>query len=208
MTEKESLKISLSILQIDALKEVGSIGTAHAATALSDLTGTKVNIKVPHVELCRITQIPELSDFHGKEITGIRTLLKGGMNGEISMIMESTKALNLAALLLKKEPGTIKMLGTMEISALKEAVNIMIGSYLMAVTRLSGILSMPSVPELFQEDFDSHINALIEKNNTHNRYAIIIHTIVILHKTNIDGNLILIPEAESLERILDSIGVK
>lgn len=208
MTEQGSLKINLSPLQIDALKEVGSIGTAHAATALSDLTGTKVSIKVPHVELCRISQIPELSDFKGKEITGVRASLKEDIKGEITMIMESWKALNLAALLLKKESNSIKTLGPMETSALKEAVNIMIGSYLMAVTRLSGILSMPSVPELFQENFDRHINALIEKDNTHNRYAIIIHTIIILYKTNIDGNLILIPEAESLNRILDSIGVK
>ncbi len=39
----------LSYLQLDALREIGTIGAGHAATALSQLLHTRVNMLVPRV---------------------------------------------------------------------------------------------------------------------------------------------------------------
>ena len=45
----------LSTLELDALKEVGSIGTGNAATSLSELIGRKVRIKTPEVRIMGYT---------------------------------------------------------------------------------------------------------------------------------------------------------
>ena len=41
----------LSGLEIDTLKEIGSIGTGNAATALSQLIGKEVRITLPEVRI-------------------------------------------------------------------------------------------------------------------------------------------------------------
>ena len=41
----------LSSMELDTLKEIGSIGTGNAATSLSTLIGTPVRIKQPEVRI-------------------------------------------------------------------------------------------------------------------------------------------------------------
>ena len=41
----------LNSLELDTLKEIGSIGTGNAATALSSLIGQQVRIEMPEVPL-------------------------------------------------------------------------------------------------------------------------------------------------------------
>ena len=41
----------LDNIQLDALKEVSNIGSGHAATALSELTGQKVTINIPVISI-------------------------------------------------------------------------------------------------------------------------------------------------------------
>ena len=45
---------SFSTLQLDAIKEVGNIGTGNAATALSGLLNRKIQMTVPKTELVSI----------------------------------------------------------------------------------------------------------------------------------------------------------
>ena len=46
----------LNSLELDTLKEIGSIGTGNAATALSSLIGQQVRIEMPEVRIMGITK--------------------------------------------------------------------------------------------------------------------------------------------------------
>ena len=61
MSEQETTDImaSFSSLQLDAIKEVGNIGTGNAATALSGLLSTRINMTVPKTELVSIYELGE-----------------------------------------------------------------------------------------------------------------------------------------------------
>ncbi len=50
----------LSKIQLDALKEVGNIGAAHAATALSQIINKTVMISVSRIDIIPITQISQV----------------------------------------------------------------------------------------------------------------------------------------------------
>ena len=52
----------LNSLELDTLREVGSIGTGNAATALSALIGEEVRIELPEV---RIMEYNEASEWIG-----------------------------------------------------------------------------------------------------------------------------------------------
>nr|MDQ3388854.1 chemotaxis protein CheC [Gemmatimonadota bacterium] len=46
--------------QLDALREVANIGAGHAATALSQLTRSRIMIQVPKLEVTRLEDVPQL----------------------------------------------------------------------------------------------------------------------------------------------------
>ena len=50
---------ALSELQRDALREVANIGAAHAATALSLMTGTKIMISVPTITVAPLAELAQ-----------------------------------------------------------------------------------------------------------------------------------------------------
>ena len=50
---------SFNYLQLDAIREVGNIGTGNAATALSKLLGRMIDMDVPKAELVSIYELAE-----------------------------------------------------------------------------------------------------------------------------------------------------
>ena len=87
----------LSTLELDTLKEIGSIGTGNAATALSQLIGQQVRIRMPEV---RIMGYNEAIEWIGgpEEITA-GVLVK--MGGQINGIMLSVQQLEFVNLVLE-----------------------------------------------------------------------------------------------------------
>lgn len=46
----------LNVLELDTIREIGSIGTGNAATALSSMLGCEVRIDVPEVRIMATTR--------------------------------------------------------------------------------------------------------------------------------------------------------
>ena len=129
----------LTALELDTLKEVGSIGTGNAATALSELIGREVRIQSPEV---RIMGYNEAIEWIGgpEEITaGVLVRLGGQMNG----VMLSVQKLDFVNLVLesmmgKKVPDYFGLY-EMESSALIEVGNIMISTFINALSGLADV---------------------------------------------------------------------
>src|SRR3989338_6002761 len=84
----------LSLTQLDALKEAGTIGAGRAATALADLISKKVQITVPQVNLIPIENISTLLTARDRtffvidmEITGYISALADMTN--LNMLISS-----------------------------------------------------------------------------------------------------------------------
>ena len=93
----------LSSLELDTLKEIGSIGTGNSATALSQLIGQTVRIQQPEV---RIMGYNEAIEWIGgpEEITaGVLVKLGGQING----IMLSVQQLDFVNLVLENMLGRL-----------------------------------------------------------------------------------------------------
>ena len=136
----------LSSLELDTLREVGSIGTGNAATALSSLIGEAVRIQMPEV---RIMGYNEAIEWIGgpEEITaGVLV----GMGGHINGIMLSVQQLDFVNLVLGNMMGRsvndYAELGEIERSALVEVGNIMISTFISALSGLAGIEITLTVP--------------------------------------------------------------
>ena len=136
----------LSSLELDTLKEIGSIGTGNAATSLSALIGKTVRIQMPEV---RIMGYNEAIEWIGgpEEITA-GVLVK--MGGQIHGIMLSCQQLDFVNLVLESVLGAgisdYAQLADLENSCLIEVGNIMISTFINALSGLAGLDVTLTVP--------------------------------------------------------------
>ena len=129
----------LTSMELDTLREIGSMGTGNAATALSQMLGREVRITLPEV---RIMGYNEAIEWIGgpEEITA-GVLVK--MGGQINGIMLSVQQIDFVNLVLESMlKETIKdysELAELENSALVEVGNIMISTFINALSGLAGV---------------------------------------------------------------------
>src|ERR1043166_5887393 len=119
--------LSLKALQLDALREVANIGAGHAATALSQLVGSKIMISVPTVNVARLEDVPPQVAPPDEPVAAVLLHMLGDLTGRALLVFPRRTAIRLAELLLRRssggDTGRIE-LSEMEQSALKEAGNI------------------------------------------------------------------------------------
>lgn len=136
----------LDTLELDILREIGSIGTGNAATALSQLLNQEIRITLPEVRIMGYNEAIEWIGGAEAITAGVLVQLGGELNG----IMLSVQQLDFVNLILQSILGSsIKdymQLGELEISGLIEVGNIMISSFIGALSSLAGINIRPSVP--------------------------------------------------------------
>ncbi|MDP4176929.1 MAG: flagellar motor switch phosphatase FliY [Bacillota bacterium] len=115
-----------SDLEKDLLGEIGNISMGSASTALSTILGQQVNITTPVVS---VTTLKELKD--GFEVPNIALEVKytSGIMGENLLVIKIPDAAIIANLMMGGDGHVEKAeLSEIEISAVSEAMNQMIGS--------------------------------------------------------------------------------
>ncbi|WP_300414375.1 chemotaxis protein CheC [uncultured Oscillibacter sp.] len=197
----------LSSLELDTLKEIGSIGTGNAATSLSALIGKPVRIQQPEV---RIMEYNEAIEWIG----GPEPITAGvlvGMSGQLSGIMLSVQQLDFVNLVLEsmmeKTIEDYMELGEMEHSALTEVGNIMISTFINALSGLAGLDIELTVPA-FTVDMQGAIMAVpMAEYGGQSNYIMTIGGNFICNGKEIPCRLLLSPDIRSLNFLLRKLGV-
>lgn len=196
--------VKLNEKQLDALKEIGTIGSGHAALALSQLIEKRVNIAVVKVEV-----VP--SDEFNRIVGGPDTLgaviylqMLGDLQGGILLFFKRTDALRLIDLLLRNKSKTV-MLSEMGMSALKEAGNILTGSYLSAMSQMVAFKMALAVPKLAFDLIGCVIEGVFEEIMKIEKKSLSLVTEFIESTNQIKGYFVFLPRKESMEKILKNL---
>lgn len=197
----------LSTLELDTLREIGSIGTGNAATALSELIGREVRIQEPEV---RIMGYNEAIEWIGgpEEITaGVLVRLSKQING----IMLSVQKLDFVNLVLESMMGkTVDDyvgLHEMECSALIEVGNIMISTFINALTGLSDIQVDLTVPAFTVDMQGAIMTVPMAAYGGQSNYIMTIGGKFICNGVEVPCRLLMSPDLRSLEFLLRKLGV-
>ena len=197
----------LSSLELDTLKEIGSIGTGNAATSLSSLIGMPVRIQQPEV---RIMEYNEAIEWIG----GPEPITAGvlvGMSGQISGIMLSVQQIDFVNLVLESMMGkTIQdytELGEMERSALTEVGNIMISTFINALSGLADLEIDLTVPAFTVDMQGAIITVPMAEYGGQSNYIMTIGGNFICNGKEIPCRLLLSPDIRSLNFLLRKLGV-
>ena len=197
----------LNSLEIDTLREIGSIGTGNAATALSGMLGCPVRITLPEV---RIMGYNEAIDWIGgpEPVTaGVLVHISNQMNG----IMLSVQQLDFVNMVLDSMLGThiedYSQLDEMGRSALIEIGNIMISTFINALSSLANISVDLTVPA-FALDMQGAILAVpMAEYGGASDYIMTIGGNLSCEGREMPCRLLLSPDIRSLNFLLRKLGV-
>lgn len=137
----------LNEVQLDTLKEISNIGMGHAATALSQMIGQRITLRVPRVSVTEIKEVPDRLGGAEALMVGITLQILGDARGSIMLLFPQESAHRLLCSLLNREERGLVM-NELTVSALKEVGNILASAYLSAIGNLLHKTLIPSVPML------------------------------------------------------------
>jgi chemotaxis protein CheC len=197
----------LNQIHFDILKEIGNIGAGHAATALSQLLSEKIEMTVPNVSILPFGDVSEIFGSAEDEAVAIYMRVFGDSPGKIVFLFSVPEAKTLVDMIARRPIGTTEEFQDYEQSGLKEIGNIMTGAYLHALTRLTGLQQISSVPFFCYDMVGAIINTALIDLGMIGDYALLIETQFSLTNRQINGHFFLIPDPGSLEIILGALGV-
>lgn len=200
---------NMQSVQFDVLREIGNIGAGNATTALSKLLDTRIDMRVPKVNLAGFSEITGIIGDEEQVMVGILLSLEGDVNGMMMFLLDTKSAGKLVKSILKKENEPDKDIydfDELELSALNEIGNIITGAYLSALSDLTKLTIVSSVPSL-QVDMAGAILSIpaIEFSKIGDK-VLLIET-QFDEESNINGYFLLVPELESYDVILSSLGL-
>ncbi len=204
---------SFNSLQLDAIKEVGNIGTGNAATALSKLLSCMINMDVPKVELVSIYELAEHYGDPNQEVAAVFVRSLGGFGCSLIFVQKEEDSQLMVDLLLKQQFGEYlpdDLPQEMRDSALTEVGNIILSSFLNAINLLIGTQHQISVPGVAHDMLSSILDVVASIFGQMGEMALMINTQLRVEGAglaSISGNIILIPDPDALELLLRKLKV-
>ncbi|MCR5210518.1 MAG: chemotaxis protein CheC [Lachnospiraceae bacterium] len=196
----------LSSQYFDVLKEIGNIGAGNATTALSTMLGGKVDMKVPKVRLMEFKDVGTTMGGEEQIVAGIYLVVNGDINGSIMFVQRKESAKAMIGKLMGMPSEDPENFSEMELSALKEIGNIITGAYLNSLATLTNLTIYPSIPDVCIDMAGAILSVPAIEFGAVADKLLLIET-DFTDDEDMSGYFILVPDAESYEKILHALGV-
>lgn len=197
----------LSLIQVDALKEISNIGAGNAATSLSMLLNRRIDLMVPQAKIAPFSEIVEFVGGADKEVAGGYLRVEKDLPMGILFLLPKDKVFYFMDLLFGRSAGSTTDWNEMLESAFKEIVNILSGSYLNALGTFSNYKFLPSVPAMAVDMAGAILGEVLQQIGEVSDYALVLENIFLEKEKQIKGHFFLLPEPNTLELLLQSLGV-
>jgi len=198
--------MEITQFQLDALREIGNIGSGHAATALSTLLQRRIEMSVPKVWAIPFEQIAGIIGQLDTPQVTIYVKVEGEAPGKAVFFFPVESAQIVVQALFGSNETMDLYSDEMAQSALKEVGNILVSSFLMALTQFSGIPLQPSVPALAVDMIGASLDAIFLEDGMLDDTVLFIDT-QLTGIPKIEGQFIFLPDQGSMERLLGAMGI-
>lgn len=190
--------------QTDALGEFINIAFSRTASSLSEITGHRVLLDVPEVEIYPIDEVgANLTRFLPGEVASIRQPFDGSITGDAFLILNYEGAVRLTDLLT--DANTSKsQLDESSREVLTEVGNILLNACLGMFGNVLQVRVNFSVPELHLESLNDLIET-VRKQREGISFAIIVYTSFRIRESSVTGYLVIVLSVVSLNRLIEEI---
>jgi chemotaxis protein CheC len=168
-THTQTDQVDLSILL-----ELGSIGAGHAATSLSQVLQQQVTIDIPKIHTIPPHLLPQHYQRHETPTMAVYMQLANN-ECDILLAFDLEEAKKIAAM-MTMTPSIEELDPAMEESAIQELANILIGSFLTAISDFTSVQLIPTTPQRTVDTFDAIIDNFVVKQSLISDEALIFDT--------------------------------
>lgn len=191
----------LTTNQCDALRELGNIGAAHAATTLSQMLSTDIQMNVPEISM---VDIAEIHRYIGDDVAALVIFqIQGELShgGYLLLHVPLSSSIRLTNTMLGMDDFSREMT-EMDRSALLEIGNIMVSAFLDATAGLLNIVMLPSPPALAIDMPHAALETIIAGQELEMNEIVLFRTELASDQHKIHANLLLLPNPPMLQDIL------
>lgn len=199
---------TLKQVQVDLLKEVGTIGAGHAASGISALLGRRIDIKTPHVRAVSISEVADCLGGADQIVCGIHLSVIDQLKGSALMILPKNLSSSLIELLTGKKPVNHHEFSDYEVSALNEFGNIAIGAYLSALSELTGFTLLCSIPSVATDMLGALLDEVLIETSQTSDIVVLIDSAFLINEKKYEGYFLLIFEPDSLDKLFEKFKIK
>ena len=196
--------MDLSALQQDAMIELINIGFGRAGAALSKLTGHRVQLEVPEIQMCPIDEMADrLRLLLDNEVATVHQIFSGPVDGDALLVLDRNSAAILKELLTSEPPLPLEIDRSAR-EVLTEIGNILLNACLGTFGNLLKVQVSFSVPHLSLRALESIVGS-IAVNRQGLRYALIVHSSFKLRHSSLTGYLVVVLGVASIERLIRAL---
>ena len=195
-------------LEIDILKEIGSIGGGNAATALSSMLRAKVNMSLPGVEILGFNEALDHLGDPEELVAAIFVEMSGELSGIMLFVLTKEFSDEILFRMLGKADSDFLALDEIDSSVLIEIGNIVISSYITAMASLTGVNVELSVPQLALNMLGGIMSVPIAMMGQHSDRIMMITGEFKIDGKALNSNMLLLPDVESLNVLMKKLGVE
>lgn len=193
-----------SPMELDVIKELANIGGGNAATAISQLVGKFINMSVPTIEILDYNEVYGKIMNEDQPVVAVSMRMMGTGSGNFLFVCTEENAEKLVKMML---PPDFPLDEEMEYSALSELVNIVVTSYLNALSRMLDINLISSVPAITVDMFGAILSYAYMESEQYDDQVMIIKNEFLYDGAKVDSALYFIPRPGVLASLFKIIGV-
>jgi len=197
--------LDISKESIKEFQVVANIGAANAAESLSKILGKNIGLSIPEVSLKLVEKIPAYIGDVNNVYIGVLMPMLGDAKGTLLFILDQDVGFDLIGNLYGTSYEGKKVLDEDGESALKELTNIVGSSVFNVFAEKTNLAIKPDVPTIVHDYLQSIIDSILVMHNLSNDYAIIMDTAFYFEDDRIVGNLMLLPDSDSLKVMVERL---
>ena len=196
--------MTLTETQRDALVELLNIGFGRAGAALSRLTGQRILLDVPVVDIHPVAQLNEsLRKVGVGNVASVHQVFSGPVAGDALLILDPAAASTLKEL-LTDEPALPLELDASSREVLTEVGNILLNA---CIGTFGNLLKVPmsfAVPDLDIATLRSVVGNLVAAGDA-KRYALVVTAGFRLRDAEVTGYVVIVLTVQSLTTLLIAV---
>ena len=197
----------MNALELDVIKEIGSIGTGNAATALSQVLKKTTKMSLPAVYVLGYNEAIEMVGTPEEIVAAVLVKMSGEINGIMLFILKIDFINAVLDSVLSKDIDDYMDLTELEKSALEEIGNIIISSYVNAMSGLTGVSIKLAIPSIAINMLGGILSVPMVEFGYETDKLMMINGKFIVDDKVLDSNLLMMPDIQSLNYLMQKLGV-
>ena len=195
--------------KLNVFREISNIGSGNASTSLAQMLNEIVDIGIPNSDLREFSDITNSYSSPEELVVGTVLQISGDLEGFIMVIMDVDSTLTLLSRLLGRkiecDKENYEELYN-ELNSVGEVCNILCGTYLTAMSDMTGLTIDQSIPYFSVDMVIAIMNLPASLYGGESDSILCIETEFFTLDREIEGKYYFIPKVESCNTLLAKLG--